>query len=125
MIMKIKLLIGIIILLIIARGYPDFFILEPYGGSGGFISLPQDRICSCIGIPYSYDKVGAADAGTLYYCLGFVHDCKCYDKEKVKDYGEAFDKGMFEGSYQDHFEENAYSECKFNNSEIGLDIYGI
>lgn len=124
MIMKIKLLIGIIILLIIAWGYPDFFILEPYGKSGGFAGLPQDRICECTGISYSYEGP-MADATTLYYCLGSVHDCKCYDEEKVKGYREAFDKGMFEGSYWDHFEENAYSECKFNNSEIGLDIYGI
>ena len=103
--------IFMIIVILIIAGYPSFFILKPYAYSGGFVGLPQDKICKCIGIPYSYYPNGCADCFESYYCIGSLHDCKCFNETKAQEYREAFDSGEIEGNYWDSFEEYAYSEC--------------
>src|SRR3989338_2387915 len=102
----------IIILVILIIAYPSFFIFKPYAHSCGFAGLPQDKICECTGIAYSYYPSGWADAFTTYYCIGSLHDCKCFNEQKATEYREAFDNREFTGNYWDRFEEQAYSECK-------------
>ncbi len=102
----------IILALILIFSYPTFFVFAPYAYSGGFAGLPQDKICECSGISYSYYPSGCYDCFSTYYCIGLIHNCKCFDEEKANEYREALDSGEFEGNYWDNFEEQAYSLCE-------------
>jgi hypothetical protein len=101
----------VILVVILIIAYPSFFILKPYAHSGGFAGLPQDKICECSGISYSYYPDGCNDCSTTYYCIGSLHDCKCFDEQKANEYRKAFDNGEFTGNYWDKFEEQSYSKC--------------
>ncbi|MDD3302865.1 MAG: hypothetical protein PHN31_04860 [Candidatus Gracilibacteria bacterium] len=51
--------------------------LTPYAKSGGFGGQGKDKNCECIGIPYIRNPPkNMADGFTLYYCIGFLYNCK-------------------------------------------------
>ena len=76
------LIIAVVIALFFALTRPNFLALQPYAHSGGFVAFPQDKICDCVGIAYSYD-LQCSDCGTDYYCIGTPINCKCLNNSQT------------------------------------------
>lgn len=101
----------IVLAIILVVSYPSFLVLKPYARSGGFWGSSQDKICQCVGLSYSHYPRGCTDCYQTFYCLGLLHNCKCLDEGKAKEYYETYNKSEFTGDYWDGFQEHAYSEC--------------
>jgi hypothetical protein len=94
---RIAIIVGVLIILgiFLVIGYPSFFVLKPYASSIGLIGMPPYRICDCVGIGYAYSS-GGPDANTDYYCIGILKNCKCYNEQKAREYGEAYEPCYYE-----------------------------
>ncbi|MCP3682900.1 MAG: hypothetical protein GY861_09440 [bacterium] len=103
----------VLVIIFLIMSYPSFLILKPYAHSGGFAPVPQNKICDCVGIDYSYYPKGCSDCPTSHYCLGVTKNCICYDESKVQEYRDKVDAGIITEDNKKEYltAETFYSEC--------------
>jgi len=102
---RIAIVAAVIIILILS--VIGFMALVPYGGGGGFTGVIY-KTCDCAGIGWEKYVGDMVD----FYCIGILKNCKCYNGQKAKEYGEAVRNGSLTvTNYWEDLLNYAYDPC--------------